>query len=383
MFWHGGAWTRGDRRWYGATYSNVGIACARAGFVGMVCGYRLRPQVPSWRDQVSDVTAAIRWATTHGPRFGGDPSRIFLAGHSAGAHLVASALADPHYVDQELASHIRGAMLLAGVYDLWSLATFPVAGQPIAESVFGKEDMREWTAASPARRVLGDPSTLPTPTATATASAASQAIQTSPSSAATPRVPPWSALSQTPLLLVNAEDDFALEVDSHRLLHGVRAARRQESVAYRASLGALDAITVPPLGGRAVASFRDTMEPPAGLELWQNLMSRFDDSGDDDRDPDRASTQAKARAAAMEEREEVARDVDAAAAAAARTSLAAGSESLVLRAFPGAQAVWGRAPRRNHITLVALVGVAGDPLSDAMVEFVQGGHRSWVQPGVR
>lgn len=160
LFWHGGGWRRGDKRWHGCLYSNVGIACARAGFVGVVCNYRLQPQVSSWRDQVDDVAAAVAWATRASEQYGGDSSQLFLAGHSAGAHLVASLLSDAsalerHGVSAEQAQErIRGAVLLGGVYDVTRLGRLPVGGGVIARNSFGeRRDGREWAAASPGKVV--------------------------------------------------------------------------------------------------------------------------------------------------------------------------------------------------------------------------------------
>ena len=63
---------------------------------GTVCvsaNYRLRPHV-SHADQVADVRAAIAWVQSHAGEYGGDPSRLFLLGSSAGAHLVIDAVND-------------------------------------------------------------------------------------------------------------------------------------------------------------------------------------------------------------------------------------------------------------------------------------------------
>ena len=62
----------------------------------MVCisaTYRLRPHV-THADQVADVKAAIGWARSHATEYGGDPSRLFLVGSSAGAYLAIEAFDD-------------------------------------------------------------------------------------------------------------------------------------------------------------------------------------------------------------------------------------------------------------------------------------------------
>jgi len=105
-FVHGGAWERGDKRrirGMGATYASFGII-----FVSV--NYRLSPAVvhPA---HVQDVAAAVAWLKQRSRDYGGDPARIFLMGHSAGAHLVALVTVDPQY----LAAHGLKPRDVAGV----------------------------------------------------------------------------------------------------------------------------------------------------------------------------------------------------------------------------------------------------------------------------
>jgi arylformamidase len=84
LFVHGGAWRRGDKSMVGdkpAAFVGQGYAFASA-------NYRLADTV-SPREQAQDVAEAVRWLHGHGGEYGCDPNRIFLMGHSAGAHLVA------------------------------------------------------------------------------------------------------------------------------------------------------------------------------------------------------------------------------------------------------------------------------------------------------
>jgi arylformamidase len=53
----------------------------------------LQPQV-TWREQVDDVARATSWLYTHAHKYGGDPSRLFIGGHSAGAQLAARVALD-------------------------------------------------------------------------------------------------------------------------------------------------------------------------------------------------------------------------------------------------------------------------------------------------
>ena len=84
VFWYGGGWESGRK----SQYRFVGAALADAGYVAVLPDYRLYPDVkfPAF---VQDGAAALAWIVSHATEIGGDPARIFVAGHSAGAHLAA------------------------------------------------------------------------------------------------------------------------------------------------------------------------------------------------------------------------------------------------------------------------------------------------------
>lgn len=113
LFVHGGGFVRGDKHRPGDfTYDNVMIWAVSNGFVGVNTNYRLAPEF-AYPNATQDVASAIAWAREHGAEYGGDPDRIFLWGHSAGASLVGSYLGHPefHVVD---GSGISGAILGSG-----------------------------------------------------------------------------------------------------------------------------------------------------------------------------------------------------------------------------------------------------------------------------
>lgn len=87
LFVHGGVWASGS----GWHYAPLATRLAQAGVVTLVMQYTLYPQalVPS---MVSEVGAALTWALNHAAALGGDPQRVVLAGHSAGAQMAAMAL---------------------------------------------------------------------------------------------------------------------------------------------------------------------------------------------------------------------------------------------------------------------------------------------------
>jgi acetyl esterase/lipase len=115
VFWYGGGWTRGHR----GSYRFVGAALAEAGYVVVVPDYRLYPDVvfPAF---VDDGALAVAWATRHAAEFGGDPRKVFLMGHSAGAHLAAMLATSPQRLRDAGVdpAAIRGLIGLSGPYEL-------------------------------------------------------------------------------------------------------------------------------------------------------------------------------------------------------------------------------------------------------------------------
>lgn len=116
VFFYGGAWVKGRRQEYGF----VGKAYAARGFVVVLPDYRKVPGVrfPAF---VEDGAAAVRWVHDNIARYGGDPDRIVLAGHSAGAYIAVMLALDRHYLADAGVdpSVVRAAAGLAGPYDFY------------------------------------------------------------------------------------------------------------------------------------------------------------------------------------------------------------------------------------------------------------------------
>jgi triacylglycerol lipase len=114
VFVHGGAFVAGNRRTGpgSAFYDNVMLWAIRNGMVGVNMTYRLAPKDP-WPAGAQDVGQSIRWVHDNIAQHGGDPTRIFLFGHSAGASHVAAYVAKPEF-HQVVGSGLSGAMLLSG-----------------------------------------------------------------------------------------------------------------------------------------------------------------------------------------------------------------------------------------------------------------------------
>ncbi|WP_294190454.1 alpha/beta hydrolase [uncultured Sphingomonas sp.] len=116
VFIYGGGWANGDRR----SYAFVARAFARAGFVVVVPDYRKVPQVrfPAF---VQDGAAAVHWVRDHVADYGGDPTRVALAGHSAGAYNALVLALDQRWLRAEgVDPHIvKAAVGLSGPYDFY------------------------------------------------------------------------------------------------------------------------------------------------------------------------------------------------------------------------------------------------------------------------
>ena len=117
VFAHGGAWQAGKKSSAGPesfsiTMANAGIACANI-------NYRLSPEVKH-PEHSRDFARAVRFVRDEIAGFGGDPDKLFLAGHSAGAHLAALVALDKKYLAEAGVPEtaIRGAIPISGPFDL-------------------------------------------------------------------------------------------------------------------------------------------------------------------------------------------------------------------------------------------------------------------------
>ncbi|NNE90494.1 MAG: alpha/beta hydrolase [Verrucomicrobiales bacterium] len=95
IFVHGGGWTLGRKDQYGY----LGKTFQNKGCVVVAINYRLHPQVvfPAYP---KDAAAAVKWVVENITEHGGDPSNLYLMGHSAGAHSVALLGIDPSYLEE-------------------------------------------------------------------------------------------------------------------------------------------------------------------------------------------------------------------------------------------------------------------------------------------
>jgi acetyl esterase/lipase len=116
IFFYGGGWNSGSRGDYGF----AGAAYAGQRFIAIVPDYRLVPQVrfPAF---VEDGALAVKWARDNVARYGGDPRRITVAGHSAGAHIAALLALDTRFLRSVAVDPktVRAGALLSGPYDFY------------------------------------------------------------------------------------------------------------------------------------------------------------------------------------------------------------------------------------------------------------------------
>jgi acetyl esterase/lipase len=145
VFFYGGTWQEGERGYY----RFVGDALSRRGVLVLVPDYRKAPAHP-FPEFMQDAASAAAWAKAHAAEYGGDPARIHLMGHSAGAHMAALLGTDARYLaarglrPRDFASVIG----LAGPYDF-----LPIRERKV-QRVF--PDRTRWPETQPVNFVDGD-----------------------------------------------------------------------------------------------------------------------------------------------------------------------------------------------------------------------------------
>eukprot|EP01130_Rhizamoeba_saxonica_P018856 TRINITY_DN958_c0_g2_i1.p1 TRINITY_DN958_c0_g2~~TRINITY_DN958_c0_g2_i1.p1 ORF type:complete len:237 (-),score=36.00 TRINITY_DN958_c0_g2_i1:15-725(-) len=113
---HGGGWKRGskDLAFYGSPF--IASSFAKHGYVSVAPNYTLG----NYPNNIMDCARAIRWTIENIEDYGGDPTRIYISGHSAGAHLATLLTLKITYLEQEGIDLriIKGVLAISGVYDL-------------------------------------------------------------------------------------------------------------------------------------------------------------------------------------------------------------------------------------------------------------------------
>lgn len=145
---HGGLLRQGDK----SEEVYVGQQLAAAGFVTAVINYRLSPGV-AHPAHAEDAAAAVAWVKQHAAEHGGDPSRLFVTGHSAGGYLAALIALDSRY----LAAHQLSPRDLRGVVPVSAFFYVERAGvAPDRPKDTWGADPSLWPQTSPASYLRAD-----------------------------------------------------------------------------------------------------------------------------------------------------------------------------------------------------------------------------------
>lgn len=164
VFIHGGNWDSGDKDYrFGGQdlYNNIGRFLAARGIGCANISYRLLPAV-DWRGQADDAAHAVAWVHAHAADFGGDPQRVFVMGHSAGAQLAMRTALDRATLARlgVPVGAIRGVIGVAGAgYDMADPETHALGADPAWYAKrfrLGPADTDWQVAASPIQLVDGD-----------------------------------------------------------------------------------------------------------------------------------------------------------------------------------------------------------------------------------
>lgn len=130
IFYYGGSWDSGNK----ADYKFVAEALTSHGFITVIPDYRVYPDV-LFPEFMADPAHSTLWVKQNIHKFGGDSSRIFLAGHSAGAHIAVMLGVNAEYLSLVglTPESIRGIIGSAGPYDF-----LPLKSNRLKE-IFGDE----------------------------------------------------------------------------------------------------------------------------------------------------------------------------------------------------------------------------------------------------
>lgn len=147
VYFHGGRWLEGHPDFY----DHLAGPWVEAGAVFLSCGYRLEPE-HTVADAIDDAVHAVEWARDNARRYGGDPTRRVVAGHSAGGHLTAMvAMTDWGCADGTVAGPVAGAICMSPPSDLRNW-------MPAGDEADRLSPVRRITHAAPATVVAhGDP----------------------------------------------------------------------------------------------------------------------------------------------------------------------------------------------------------------------------------
>lgn len=164
VYVHGGGFITMDKR----QYARIAKCFAAAGYLTLNVNYRRAPRF-RYPCSLADVGAAVAWALANARSYGGDPSRLFLAGDSAGAHLVSTystSLADEALRKEfrlegvDMPAGVAGLVLIYGAFDCETVihSGFPFVRMMLEALLSRDPELFKARArqASPCRNITGD-----------------------------------------------------------------------------------------------------------------------------------------------------------------------------------------------------------------------------------
>jgi len=152
IFIHGGGWDKYDRK----LFAPVGQKFVERGIVVVIPDYTLYPDA-GYKQMAQEMAAATAWTLDNIDRYGGDPARVVISGHSAGGHLAGLIATDEVWLNYEghTNQELCGLIGLAGVYDVPAQMVFERekgGTAPVMTAVLGGE--ANFVAASPSSYVF-------------------------------------------------------------------------------------------------------------------------------------------------------------------------------------------------------------------------------------
>lgn len=149
---HGGGWRRGDKAAADVIDNKVAAFLPR-GYVVVSTNYPMSQATPV--TEAHNVASALAFTQRHAQSWGGDPAKVVLMGHSAGANLVSLIAADPAYATAAHAKPWLGTVSLdSEAYDVPTIMKGPHL--PLYDRVFD-DDQARWRKSSPALVLSGTP----------------------------------------------------------------------------------------------------------------------------------------------------------------------------------------------------------------------------------
>jgi dipeptidyl aminopeptidase/acylaminoacyl peptidase len=146
IFIHGGNWNSGNK----SLYSYLGSRMARKNVITVIIDYPLSPKA-NYHQMATSAVTAVQWVQHNIDRYGGDPNRIFVSGHSAGGHLAALITLQKEYFNKlNIPNPIKGCILIdAAGLDMYGYLKEENKGEGHTYLQTFTSDPEEWKKASP------------------------------------------------------------------------------------------------------------------------------------------------------------------------------------------------------------------------------------------